>query len=251
MENLRISTMTAISALNSDIDLSTLYKNSTINSNFPFIEHGSLGIKGESNKTKRKSRKPEKKKTFFNQVTIHVFQDKIVNVKLFNNGKIQMTGLKYEGHGTKVLNKLIPYIQELDATNEHKVFTHKEITCKPINIVLINSDFDIKFKIQRDVLHREILKAGLYSSYEPCIYPGVNIKYYFNSNQNDGICKCSGMCNGKGDGISDGGCKKITVAVFKSGKIIITGARSTEQLEISYHFIYNFIHRLKEIIELN
>ena len=98
--------MTAISALNTDIDLDTLYKNITINSNFPFIEHGSLA-KGESHKTKRKSRKPEKKKTFFNQVTIHVNCDKNVNVKLFNNGKIQMTGLKYEDHGSKVLQKLM------------------------------------------------------------------------------------------------------------------------------------------------
>ena len=250
MENLRISTMTAISALNSDIDLDTLFKNITINRDFPFIQHGKLGIKGESNKTTRKSRKPEKKKTFFNQVTIHVFQDKLVNVKLFNNGKIQMTGLKYEDHGIKVLHKLIPYIQELDSTNEHKVFTQREITCKPMNIVLINSDFDIKYSIQRDVLHREILDAGLYSSYEPCIYPGVNIKYYFNANQSNGICKCTSMCNGKGDGLSDGGCKRITVAVFKSGKIIITGARSREQLELSYHFITNFINGQRVKIEL-
>ena len=46
-----------------DIDLDTLFKNITINRDFPFIQHGKLGIKGESNKTTRKSRKPEKKKT--------------------------------------------------------------------------------------------------------------------------------------------------------------------------------------------
>ena len=119
-----------------------------------------------------------------------------------------------------------------------------------MNIVLINSDFDIGYKIKRDILHREIVDAGMYSSYEPCIYPGVNIKYYFNSNQTNGICKCSAMCIGKGNGLSDGGCKKITVAVFKSGKIIITGARTREQLEISYHFITKFINDRKREIEL-
>ena len=119
-----------------------------------------------------------------------------------------------------------------------------------MNIVLINSDFDIKYKVQRDILHREIIDAGLYSSYEPCIYPGVNIKYYFNHNQDNGICKCSVMCAGKGDGLSDGGCKKITVAVFKSGKIIITGARSRQQLELSYYFITKFMNDRKEKIEL-
>ena len=250
MENLRISTMTAISSLNSDINLNNLYKNFIITDKIPFIQHGSHGIKGESNKAKRKPRKPEKKKTFFNQVTLHVSCDKLVNVKLFNNGKIQMTGLKYENHGTKVLKILIPYILHLDQIKEDKILNSTEIIFEPMNIVLINSDFDIKYKIQRDVLHREIIDAGMYSSYEPCIYPGVNIKYYFNSNQSNGICKCTSMCNGKGDGVSDGGCKKITVAVFKSGKIIITGARSTEQLELSYHFITRLINARRDKIEL-
>ena len=250
MENLRISTMTAISSLNSDINLDNLYKNIEINDIVSFIQHGAQGSKGESKKLKRKSRKPNQKKTFFNQVTVHVFQDKLVNVKLFNNGKIQMTGLKYEGHGSKVLDKLIPHIQELDTKHENKVFSHADINFKPMNIVLINSDFDIKYKIQRDILHREIIDVGIYSSYEPCIYPGVNIKYFFNSNQSNGICSCSSICNGKGDGLSDGGCKKITVAVFKSGKIIITGARSTEQLELSYNFITTFINAKREKIEL-
>ena len=61
-------------------------------------------------KKKRKQRVPKKHKTFFNQVTLHVNCDKIVNVKMFNNGKIQMTGLKYEDHGEKVLSKLLPYL---------------------------------------------------------------------------------------------------------------------------------------------
>jgi len=260
MEDLRISTMTAISSLNSDIHLDHLYHSMDISTNFPFIQHGSLGIKGSSTKTARKSRKPKQKKTFFNQVTIHVYVDKLVNVKLFNNGKIQMTGLKYEGHGSKVLDLLIPYIKGLDSSTDNKILVHPEVTYpdvtypevtyKPLDIVLINSDFDIKYKIKRDILHREIIESGIYSSYEPCIYPGVNIKYYFNANQDTGICSCQSMCAGKGNGLSDGGCKKITVAVFKSGKIIITGARSTEQLELSYHFITNFCNSRRDKIEL-
>ena len=250
MENLRVSTMTAISSLNSNINLDNLYKNIQINNDILFIEHGSHGIKGESHKIKRKTRKPEKKKTFFNQVTIHVNCDKIVNVKLFNNGKVQMTGLKYETHGSNVLDKLVPIIKLLDVSNELKVLDHNEIVYTPMNIVLINSDFDIGFKVQRDSLHREIVDVGMYSSYEPCIYPGVNIKYYYNHNQDNGVCKCSNACTGKGDGLSDGGCKKITIAVFKSGKIIITGARSREQLELSYYFITKFMNERKAKLEL-
>ena len=243
--------MTAISSINSDINLDNLYNNININSDIPFIQHGSLGIKGESYKTKRKVRKPEKKKTFFNQVTLHINCMKIVNVKLFNNGKIQMTGLKYEGHGLKVLDKLIPILKHLDTSNDTKILTNIDINYNPINIVLINSGFNIGLKIKRDILHREIINSDMYSSYEPCIYPGVNIKYYFNRHTNNGVCQCNSACNGKGDGSTDGQCKRVTIAVFKSGEIIITGARTIEQLEISYHFIHKFINDKKELFILN
>ena len=62
---------------------------------------------------------------------------------------------------------------------------------QPFNIALINSDFFIGYKVKREIVHREIVDAGMYSSYEPCIYPGVNIKYYYNQDTDNGICQCS------------------------------------------------------------
>ena len=117
-------------------------------------------------------------------------------------------------------------------------------------LVLINSDFDIGFEINREVLHKEIIDSGVYSSYEPCIYPGVNIKYFMNTTNFDGICDCSEMCNGKGRADGDGDCKKVTIAVFKSWKIIITGGQHTDQLETAYRFIKNFIDERKELFVL-
>ena len=109
---------------------------------------------------------------------------------------------------------------------------------------------DIGFEINRDILHNEMIESGIYSSYEPCIYPGVNIKYFINKNQFDGICCCESMCNGKGRADGDGNCKKVTIAVFKSGKIIITGGQNIKQLETSYRFIKNFIEERKELFVL-
>ena len=51
----------------------------------------------------------------------------------------------------------------------------------------------------------------------------------------------AGKCNGKGLGNGDGDCKKITIAVFNSGKIIITGGNSFNQVLISYEFINNLL----------
>jgi TATA-box binding protein (TBP) (component of TFIID and TFIIIB) len=252
MENLRISTMTAVSSINSSIDLDNLFMNVQPNELVSYIQHGSLGVKGESKKKVRKSRVPKKQKSFFNQVTLHVQCEKNVNVKLFNNGKIQMTGLKYENHGDKVLDLLLPYLQRLENSAENSILSMKEpLIYEPFNIALINSDFSIGYKVKREIVHREIVDSGMYSSYEPCIYPGVNIKYYYNQDTDNGICQCSVPCNGKGCGKGDGCCKKITIVVFMSGEIMITGARSRQHLEICYHFISNFINSRRNDIELN
>ena len=58
------------------------------------------------------------------------------------------------------------------------------------------------------------------------------------------------MCNGKGKANNDGDSKKITIASFKSGKIIITGGQNTNQLVIAYTFIHKFITDHKDKVEL-
>ena len=248
MENLRVSTMTAIGSLNNHIDLQKLYNKIEPNDIIKYINYGINGYKGESNKKKSK-KKVQNKKVFYNQLTFHIFYDKIINVKIFNNGKIQMTGIKYYEQGKHVINLLIKQLQLL---NYDDIYITKNVPISYSNyeIVLINSDFDIKYEINREILHKEIIKAGYYSSFEPCIYPGVNIKYYYNKNQSNGICICNRICNGKGKGDYDGGCKKITIAVFASGKIIITGAKSEPQLVLSYNFITDFINSRKSLFEL-
>jgi TATA-box binding protein (TBP) (component of TFIID and TFIIIB) len=200
--------------------------------------------KGFSKKMLRKKRKKTKKKMFYNQATVHVFHEgKIMNVKLFNNGKLQITGLKGVNQAPALVQQLIEYFQDLSVMGyDTFLMNHK--------LVLINSDFDLGYEINRDVLHNEIVEAGVYSSYEPCIYPGVNIKYFMNTNQFDGICDCLEMCNGKGRADGDGDCKKVTIAVFKSGKVIITGGQHTDQLETAYRFIRNFIDARKELFVL-
>ena len=79
--------------------------------------------------------------------------------------------------------------------------------------------------------------------------------YYFNNNNDKcGICKCTEKCNGKGRGCGNGQCKRVTIAVFASGKIIITGGRSIEQLVDSYDFIKGVlddVEKFKMIEEIN
>lgn len=245
MDILKISTITAVLQLSDDIDLQKVYQCVPITGYIPFIEFGQTNeTKGFSKKQLKKRRKQKQKRIFYNQSTIHVFHEgKLMNVKLFNNGKIQITGLKQENQSDDLVNNLIGYFQDLDIMEEDtKIIDSK--------IVLINSDFDLGFKIDRELLQREIVDLGLYSTYEPCIYPGVNIKYYMNTNNTDGICCCDSMCNGKGRANGDGDCKKVTIAVFMSGKAIITGAQNKDQIYTCYRFIKNMIEERKEFLEL-
>lgn len=245
-DNLRISTITSVLKISSFIDLCKIYENIPISKYIPYIEYGvNNNPRGFSKKSLRKKRKKKEAKIFYNQSTIHVFyNDKIMNVKLFNNGRIQITGLKEENQGDKLVNQLISYFKDFDIFED-------DVELIESKIVLINSDFDLGVGINRDILHREIIKNNIYSTYEPCIYPGVNIKYYLNNiNDSCGICECSKMCNGKGDGCGDGNCKKVTIAVFMSGKVIITGGQNKDQINESYRFINNFVMSRKELFEL-
>jgi TATA-box binding protein (TBP) (component of TFIID and TFIIIB) len=239
-ENLHISAMVQIGKLNTKIELSELAKTLETNDNILYIEHGSHISKGVNNK-KFSKKKSENRKYFYNQVTIHIFnsikENKRVNVKVFNNGTIQMTGINSDQIGQTTIKTLI---KEFNQLSNEDIFETDEIQgVGSLETVLINSDFDIHNEINRESLHRSIIQNGYMSSFEPCTYPGVNIKYYHNPLVNNfGICDCEKPCNGKG---KDNTCKKITIAVFKSGKIIITGGRSKHNIQTAYEFITEFI----------
>ena len=105
---------------------------------------------------------------------------------------------------------------------------------------LTNSDFYAGFEIKH-ILHEYLIdKYQIFSSYEPCIYPELTVNFIGIKNiwiNHKGKCYCTKLCNGKGDGDGNGNCKKITISTFQSGSVIITGARSMEQINDAYNFI--------------
>lgn len=257
--DLRVSTITAVAKTNSNINLKKMFE--CIDEDKIISEdckkEGILKVK-YGNIFKTKNSFPSNnispvniKKMFYNQITTIILIKKEqffkeVNVKIFNNGILQLTGLRKKEEGIHCINLLIEFIKSLD--NKETFLSFKDnssiINFYDYEIVLINSDFSSKFKIKREVLYSILVNNyNINASYEPCIYQGVNSKYYWNEDYNDfhnkGICYCNNICNGKGKGKGDGNCKKITIAVFQSGKVIITGARSFQQISCAYNFINN------------
>ena len=189
---LRISTITGICNFTESINLNNLYKNINICDKVIFAELGE-DYKGVIDKKNLRKREKGVKKFFYNQITFHINIklediDKKVNVKIFNNGSIQMTGLKTEKFGIVTTNYLLEKIKSLKGFNIYD--DTKLLDLGKYYIAMINTDFDIGFKINRDNLNTYLNNMGIYTSFEPCTYPGVNIKYYYKLDNKSGICNC-------------------------------------------------------------
>ena len=181
-------------------------------------------------------------KTFFNQATLVIRKAlpsgrgwKEVNIKLFANGGIQMTGVPTPEFSQEAITFVMNQIKAKDT----EVFAGDASMTK-FRVQLINSDYSINRHIYQDKLHKILSNVyNLFSSHESTIYQGVNTKYYYNKKGNPlrpGICECKIACTGQGLGDGDGQCKRITISPFSSGKIIITGAREMDQINEAYEF---------------
>jgi TATA-box binding protein (TBP) (component of TFIID and TFIIIB) len=249
---LRISTMTVTGHLGTKINIPKLWDAIPI---MPYWNLAEGLLKMEHNMNKKGlsrtdillKRKKQKKK-FFNQATVIVRIEltsktwKEVNVKLFSNGGTQMTGILSEDMGKKAINMLL---QTVKNAIDPAVF--KEIFAEEPSLIryatqLVNSDYSIGVAIRRDRLHRILVQNyRLFSTFESDIYQGVNTKYFVNKERPEGtmpgLCGCPSLCTGSGTGLTIGSCKSVTIAPFQTGKLIITGARTLEQIVEAYNYV--------------
>ena len=194
--------------------------------------------------------KPKEKDTsFYNQTTLILRREvapltwKEINIKLFKNGGVQITGVRTLEMASGALHWLLEHLQR--TCTAKPIFSstptiHKEET------QLINTDFSIGAKVRRDVLHRILSETyRLSSSFESAIYQGVKTKYFYNDAKAPGSapghCTCAKLCKGTGNGTKMGACKKITISSFQTGNVIVTGGRTLEQTNEAYEFIKRVI----------
>lgn len=193
------------------------------------VKYGNI-LDPNTNRTLVKLKKKKKKKSFYNQVTmlIQSDHDKYINIKIFSNGSIQMTGCKSVNGIAETLSKLFkkmrvckklydpamgkivdkPFVSNPDILHTSNLYN--------IKICMINSNFNIEFNIDRDELYRLLGDDGYDRSYDPLIHACVNIKY-------------------------DHPDKIISIFVFETGSIIITGARKCSQIIDAYNFINRYL----------
>ena len=184
-------------------------------------------------------------KSFFNQSTMVLRRKtasgwKEVNVKLFANGGIQMTGVTSEPFAQEAMEWLLNVFRSLQGSP-----FKEEPSIQRFSVQLINTDYALNQFINQDVLHKILINDyNLFSMLEKTIYQGVNTKFFYNArNPGNGICQCKTFCKGQGMGEGEGECKRITMSSFRTGKIIITGARQLKQIESAYDFLNQVFDR--------
>jgi hypothetical protein len=184
--------------------------------------------------------KAKVKNAFYNcfAMTIRFLKEEYheIHVKVFNTGKLEIPGIVNGGlldiikeNIVRILTPLLPTPLAFVATNED-------------NNVLINSNFNCGFHIKREVLHH-ILKSKYHieTSYDPCSYPGIKSKYYYNMNLPEE------QQNGTIDGLDrdmkrselEGNKKyrEVSFMVFRTGSCLIVGNCSEQILFTVYRFI--------------
>ena len=158
---------------------------------------------------------------------------KEIHVKVFNTGKLEIPGVRDDLLLTKTLHLLVKTLQPF---HNKKIYYKKS----SIETVLINSNFTCNFYINRDKLF-DILKYtyNINVIYDSCSYPGIQCKFYYNTNNknNDGICHCANKCNKKGSGSGEGQCKEISFMIFRTGSVLIVGNCTEAILNIIYVFL--------------
>ena len=172
-----------------------------------------------------------KKKSAFYNCFVMIMRIKIesiykeYHIKIFNTGKIEIPGVQnddiYELILGRIINVLTPFVSDLD-------YNKKSIT------VLINSNFNCGFYINREKLHELFkYKYNIQSIYDPCSYPGIQSKFYYNPN----IEKQTGSKIPETKKHLYDNIIEVSFMVFRTGSILIVGMCDENVLYKIYEFL--------------
>lgn len=229
------------------IDVDTFAKNVTLN------EEGIVSVKFGNRKdpaTNRtiviiKAKKKPSIKNFYNQVTILMKPTNnpdrnYINIKVFKNGSLQMTGCKDMEDFFNVTNTLIDILLAGKRINKNHVdfINQDSIRIQDIKIRMINSNFRLDYKVDRKKLAKLLKKYHHKNTketeigYVECKYEPtgghscVNIKYQYDEDN------------------------KPSIFVFQTGAIIITGAKNLHHIIMAYKFIHTILNKYYDEIRI-
>jgi TATA-box binding protein (TBP) (component of TFIID and TFIIIB) len=226
---LRISTITLCCNFNSDVDLGKFY------------DEYKDSIKYTPN-----TKSTAKKSSFYNSLLMNMgvkYQPRQkVSIKYFPNGKIQIAGLQTIEACAYSVRKAFNRLEKCGC-----FITEPKVT--DARVVMINSDFKVNQNIYQDRLckvlsENHIIRGGniVQIVFQPSKYPAINTKIipvgrvdsYVQHVQDNGVRR-------KFEGI-------ISLLIFRSGSIIITGGKDIEEYNEIYSKIILLLSSNKNVL---
>lgn len=155
------------------------------------------------------------KKNFFNQVTLNYQDISKKSIKIFSNGKLQITGIASKLESEYVVDSVVRWINNTLGMN-----------VRPIRIYtgMINSNFSVGRCIDLMRLNRILNRDDMVMSiYNPESYPAINMKYSMEDT-------------------------RISVFIFGTGNVVITGGKSIQHIHQTYTFLIDKLREHPEVL---
>jgi hypothetical protein len=198
------------------------------------------------------SYRSKKKQAFYNCFVMIIrikIQDlfKEFHIKVFNTGKLEIPGVQNDEIFEIVLNTILIILQPYSET----ILSYKQTS----DTVLINSNFNCGFYIDREVLY-DILKYkyNIQSIYDPCSYPGIQCKFYYDENMEiqTGVQNTKEKLKSKEDITKNKSKNKnkeekdiniteVSFMIFRTGSVLIVGMCNDLILMKIYEFLKNLL----------
>lgn len=262
--NISVSTITINCNIGTIVYVESVFKYCKLDiENILSIKYGDrkTALSGKSIITNKKKNN-KKKKFFYNQITVQINhleqklykkkKEKPINIKIFKNGNLHLTGCRHIEDFKFAITKLLPVLakgqdEKIGNKNEHIDFVadSKDISLSNFMVRMINSNYKLDFEIDRNRL-TDIIK-----------------KQYSTSNfiQNFGKIKCMSEATGRHtcvdisyffDSDETSYKNKSSIYIFRTGSVVITGSKSYEQILTCHSFVeklistyYNEIKKIK------
>ena len=177
------------------------------------------------------SYRSKKKQAFYN-CFVMILRIKInelfreFHIKVFNTGKLEIPGVQSEGMFEIVLKHIVNILQP---------FYETEVTYfENSDTVLINSNFNCGFYVNREILF-DILRSkyNIQAIYDPCSYPGIQCKFYYNNDI--GIQTGMQITTENKDKYKN--ITEVSFMIFRTGSVLIVGMCDEHVLHDIYHFL--------------
>ena len=177
-----------------------------------------------------------KRKSAFYNCFVMILRIKILNsfkefhVKVFNTGKLEIPGIQNNDIFEAVLINIVAAIKPYMPSDAPEELNYKQTS----TTVLINSNFNCGFYINREILY-DILKFkyNIQAIYDPCSYPGVQCKFYFNPDKEvQNGSKISEEDKSKYKNVT-----AVSFMIFRTGSILIVGMCDDSVLYVIYEFL--------------